>query len=40
MALAIYLAVVEAAGPAGARGGAIHDLLLLACARKAKWSIP
>jgi predicted nucleic acid-binding protein len=31
-----YMAVVEAAGPAGARGGAIYDLLLLACARKAK----
>jgi len=31
-----YMKVVEAAGPAGARGGAIYDLLLLACARKAK----
>jgi predicted nucleic acid-binding protein len=31
-----YMKCVEAAGPAGARGGAIYDLLLLACARKAK----
>jgi len=31
-----YMTLVEAAGPAGARGGAIYDLLLLACARKAK----
>ena len=31
-----YMKLVEAAGPAGARGGAIYDLLLLACARKAK----
>ncbi len=31
-----YQKLVEAAGPAGARGGAIYDLLLLACARKVK----
>ena len=31
-----YLKLLDAAGPAGARGGAIYDLLLLACARKAK----
>lgn len=31
-----YLKLIEAAGPAGARGGAIYDLLLLACARKAR----
>jgi len=31
-----YLKVVESAGPAGARGGAVYDLLLLACARKVK----
>lgn len=31
-----YIKLVDAAGPAGARGGAIFDLLLLACARKAK----
>jgi len=31
-----YMKWVEAAGPAGARGGAIYDLLLLACARKVK----
>lgn len=31
-----YRKLVEAAGPAGARGGAIYDLLLLACARKVK----
>jgi len=30
------LTLLDAAGPAGARGGAIYDLLLLACARKAK----
>ncbi len=31
-----YLKLLDAAGPAGARGGALYDLLLLACARKAK----
>jgi hypothetical protein len=31
-----YLKLIEAAGPAGARGGSIYDLLLLGCARKAK----
>lgn len=31
-----YMKWVEAAGPAGARGGAIYDWLLLACARKVK----
>lgn len=31
-----YLKLINAAGPAGARGGAIYDLLLLACARKAR----
>jgi predicted nucleic acid-binding protein len=36
LSAAEYLRVVESAGPAGARGGAIYDLLLLACARKVK----
>lgn len=36
LSAAEYVKLVEAAGPAGARGGAIYDLLLLACARKAK----
>jgi len=31
-----YLKLLDSAGPAGARGGAIYDFLLLACARKAK----
>jgi predicted nucleic acid-binding protein len=31
-----YLKLLDSAGPAGARGGAIYDLLLLACARKTK----
>ena len=31
-----YMNLVEAAGPVGARGGAIYDLLLLVCARKVK----
>jgi len=31
-----YFRLLDQAGPAGARGGAIYDLLLLACARKAK----
>lgn len=31
-----YLKLLESAGPAGARGGAIYDFLLLACARKAR----
>jgi len=31
-----YLKLLDSAGPAGARGGAIYDLLLLACARKAR----
>lgn len=31
-----YFRLLDRAGPAGARGGAIYDLLLLACARKAK----
>ena len=30
-----YFRLLDHAGPAGARGGAIYDLLLLACARKA-----
>lgn len=30
-----YFRLLDQAGPAGARGGAIYDLLLLACARKA-----
>lgn len=30
-----YLRLLDSAGPCGARGGAIYDLLLLACARKA-----
>jgi predicted nucleic acid-binding protein len=29
-----YMKLVDAAGPAGARGGAIYDLLLRVCARK------
>ncbi len=31
-----YLRLLESAGPAGARDGSIYDLLLLACARKAR----
>lgn len=31
-----YLRLLDSAGPAGARGGAIYDFLLLACARKAE----
>lgn len=31
-----YLQLLDAAGPAGARGGALYDFLLLACARKAR----
>jgi predicted nucleic acid-binding protein len=31
-----YQKLLNAAGPAGARGGAIYDFLLLACARKSK----
>jgi predicted nucleic acid-binding protein len=31
-----YMKLLDSAGPAGARGGAIYDMLLLACARKAK----
>jgi len=31
-----YMKLLDAAGPSGARGGAVYDLLLLACARKAK----
>lgn len=31
-----YAKVVDMAGPVGARGGAIYDLLLLGCARKIK----
>lgn len=34
LSAAQYLKVVDAAGPAGARGGAIYDLLLLSCARQ------
>jgi predicted nucleic acid-binding protein len=30
-----YFKLLDLAGPAGARGGAIYDLLLLTCARKA-----
>jgi len=36
LSAAEYFKLVDHAGPAGARGGAIYDLLLLACARKAK----
>lgn len=36
LSAAEYARLLNAAGPAGARGGAIYDLLLLACARKAK----
>ena len=31
-----YLGLIDRAGPVGARGGAIYDMLLLACARKVK----
>jgi predicted nucleic acid-binding protein len=31
-----YVQLVDSAGPAGASGGTIYDLLVLACARKAK----
>ena len=31
-----YQKLLDATGPRGARGGAIYDLLLLTCARKAK----
>ena len=31
-----YVKLLDAANPAGARGGAVYDLLLLACARKAR----
>jgi predicted nucleic acid-binding protein len=31
-----YLKLLGGAGPAGARGGAIYDFLLLTCARKAR----
>jgi predicted nucleic acid-binding protein len=31
-----YLKLLETAGPVGARGGAVYDLLLLNCARKVK----
>jgi predicted nucleic acid-binding protein len=36
LSVADYLKLLDRAGPAGARGGAIYDLLLLACARKVK----
>jgi predicted nucleic acid-binding protein len=36
LSAAEYFKLMDHAGPAGARGGAIYDLLLLACARKAK----
>jgi predicted nucleic acid-binding protein len=36
LSAAEYFKLLHRAGPAGARGGAIYDLLLLACARKAK----
>ena len=29
-----YIRMIDQAGPSGARGGAIYDLLILACARK------
>jgi hypothetical protein len=31
-----YVKLLDAAGPAGAHGGAIYDLRLLACARKTR----
>ncbi len=31
-----YLKVIESAGPAGVRGGAVYDLFILGCARKSK----
>ena len=36
LSAAEYFKLLDQAGPVGARGGAIYDLLLLACARKAK----
>jgi predicted nucleic acid-binding protein len=36
LSAAEYFKLLDHAGPAGARGGAIYDLLLLACARLAK----
>jgi predicted nucleic acid-binding protein len=36
LSIADYVQLVDRAGPSGARGGAIYDLLLLACARKIK----
>jgi predicted nucleic acid-binding protein len=36
LSAAEYFKLLDHAGPAGARGGAIYDLLLLACARKAR----
>jgi len=36
LSAAEYFKLLDQAGPAGARGGAVYDLLLLACARKAK----
>ena len=36
LSAAEYLKLLESASPSGARGGAIYDLLLLACARKVK----
>ncbi len=36
LSTADYMRLIDRAGPAGARGGAIYDLLLLACARKVK----
>jgi predicted nucleic acid-binding protein len=36
LSAAEYFKLLDQAAPAGARGGAIYDFLLLACARKAK----
>lgn len=36
LSTAEFMRMINRAGPAGARGGAIYDLLLLACARKVK----
>lgn len=36
LSAAEQMKLVEMAGPSGARGGAVYDLLLLACARKVK----
>ncbi len=36
LSAADYLKLLDAAGPAGAQGGAIYDMLMLACARRVR----